>query len=97
MLYYDRIDVSEGDQINKTSKSNECDISYYWYFSDIGFKFQPYVFNGCHSILMMPINFNGVATLNMRDINCRCIMKYWNQKTKISLSQKSNFDMWSRY
>ena len=30
-LYYDRIDVSEGTDINKTSASNECDICHYWY------------------------------------------------------------------
>ena len=32
MLYYDRIDISEGIGINKTSTSKECDISYYWFF-----------------------------------------------------------------
>ena len=26
MLYYDRIDVSEGIDVNKASKSKECDI-----------------------------------------------------------------------
>ena len=39
MLYYDRIAISEGDQISNTSKSNECDISYYWYFlKDLSFN-----------------------------------------------------------
>ena len=32
MLYYDRIDISEGIDINKTSASKECDISCYWFF-----------------------------------------------------------------
>ena len=32
MLYYDRIDVSEGIDVNKTSESKECNICYYWYF-----------------------------------------------------------------
>ena len=32
MLYYDRIDVSEGIDVNKTSKSKECNIFHYWYF-----------------------------------------------------------------
>ena len=32
MLYYDRIDVSEGIDVNKTSKSKECDICHYCYF-----------------------------------------------------------------
>ena len=32
MLCFDRIDVSEGIDINKTSASKECDICHYWYF-----------------------------------------------------------------
>ena len=32
MLYYDRTDVSEGIDVNKTSELNECDICHYWYF-----------------------------------------------------------------
>ena len=30
MLYYDRIDVSEGTDINKTNSSRECDICRNW-------------------------------------------------------------------
>ena len=30
MPYYDRIDVSEGIDVNKTSASKECDICHYW-------------------------------------------------------------------
>ena len=29
MLYYDRIDVPEGIDFNKTSESKECDICHY--------------------------------------------------------------------
>ena len=39
MLYYDRIDLSEGIYVNKTSGSKECDNSHYWYFLEKGFKF----------------------------------------------------------
>ena len=39
MLYYDKINISEGIDINKTSASKECDICHYWYFLDKGFKF----------------------------------------------------------
>ena len=41
MLYYDKIDVCEGIDINKTSVSKECDISHYWCFLDKEFKFEP--------------------------------------------------------
>ena len=39
MLYYDRIDVSEGIDINKASVSKQCGICHYWYFLGKGFKF----------------------------------------------------------
>ena len=39
MLYYDRIEVSEGIDVNKTSELKEGNICHYWYFLDKGFKF----------------------------------------------------------
>ena len=41
MLYFDRIYVPEGIDVNKTSESKECDICHHWYFLDKGFQFQP--------------------------------------------------------
>ena len=33
MLEYDRIDISEGIDVNKSNdKSKECDTCHYWYF-----------------------------------------------------------------
>ena len=32
MLYFDRICVSEGIDVNKTSASKECDICHYFFF-----------------------------------------------------------------
>ena len=32
MLYYDRIDIFEGTDVNKTSESKECDICHCWCF-----------------------------------------------------------------
>ena len=40
MLVYDRIDISERIDINKTNKSKECKICHYWYFKDISFKYE---------------------------------------------------------
>ena len=36
-MLYDRIGVSGGIKVNKTSVLNECIISHYWYFADKGF------------------------------------------------------------
>ena len=35
MLGYDRIDISEGIDVNKSNdNSRKCDICHYWYFLD---------------------------------------------------------------
>ena len=34
MLEYDRVDISEEIDFNKTSALKECDICHYWYFLD---------------------------------------------------------------
>ena len=51
MLEYDRINISEGIDTGKTNKSKECKIFYYWYFKDIGFKYEPHLCNGCHGLM----------------------------------------------
>ena len=45
MPEYERIAISEGIDVTKTNLSNECDIYHCWYFKDIGFKYEPYLFN----------------------------------------------------
>ena len=57
-LYFDRIDVSEKIDVNKTSASKECDIYHYWSFLSYSFKFQPNVCKRCHNLLMTFINLN---------------------------------------
>ena len=65
MLYYDRIDVSEGIDVNKTSKSKECNICHFWHFLNKGFKFQPNVCNRCHDLLIMSMNLSNIAIITV--------------------------------
>ena len=66
MLEYDRIDISERIEINKTNASKEWDICHYWYFKDIGFKFEPYLCNGCHDLVQKAMSFNDVALFMLK-------------------------------
>ena len=73
MLYDYRNNVSEGIGVNKTSQSKECDICHYWYFLNKWFKFQSYVCNRCHDLVMMSMNLSDIAILNIKGIEYRCI------------------------
>ena len=39
MLKYEKTDASEEIDVNKTSASKECELCHYWFFKDVGFKF----------------------------------------------------------
>ena len=67
MLEYERIDISEGIDVNKTNLSKECDICHYWYFKDIGFKYEPYLCNGCHDLMQKAMGFNNIAIVYIKE------------------------------
>ena len=66
MLEYDKIDVSEGIDVNKTNTSKEYDICHSWCFLDKGFKYEPYLCNGCHDLMQKAIKFNDVAIVSVK-------------------------------
>ena len=71
MLYYDRIDVSEGTDVNKTSASKQSDICHYWHSLNFSFKFQPNVCYRCHDLLMRPMKLSDIVILNIKGSNYR--------------------------
>ena len=74
MLQYDRIDVSERIDINKTSESKECMLCHYSYFKDVSYKFQLYVCKGCHAVPMMAYELKNIAILTAKGADYSCIL-----------------------
>ena len=85
MLYFNRIDVSEGIDVNKASKSKECNICHYWYFLNKDFKFQPNVCNRYHDLLMMSMNLSDIAILNIKSLDYCCIIRGIRKNKAINL------------
>ena len=69
MLQYKKVDVSEGIDTDKTSSLKECMLCHYWYFKDVGFKFEPHVCNKCHNALMTAYELKNIAFLNVKGIS----------------------------
>ena len=74
MLQNKKIDVSEVINVNKTNASKECLLCHYWYFKDIGFKFEKHVCNKCHDVLMTVYELKNIAILSVRGVDFRCIL-----------------------
>ena len=66
MLQYEKNDISEGIDVNKTSESKECELCHYWFFKDVGFKFEGHVCNGCHDLLTMAHLLKNIAILSSK-------------------------------
>ena len=65
MLEYDRIDISEGIDVDVTNKSKECMLYYYWYFLDKNFSYGLYLCDGCCNIMQKSINFKDISIINV--------------------------------
>ena len=74
MLQYETIYVSERIGTNKTSASKECMLYDYWYFKDVGFKFQTHVCNKCHDVLITAYELKNIATLIVKGVDFRCTL-----------------------
>ena len=90
MLEYDRIDISEGIDTKKTNASKECKICHYWYFKDIGFKYEPHLFNGCHGLMQKVVNFNNIAIVYVKANAYRIHFWYMSKYDAIKIMDNSS-------
>ena len=90
MLEYDRINISEEIDINKTNASKECDICHYSYFKDIGFKYELYLCNSCHGLMQKAMNFNDVTIVSVKGCNYRIRSWYMNKDDAINIMNNSD-------
>ena len=74
MLQYQKIDVSEGIDVNKTSASKEYQFCHYWFFKDNGFKFEERLCYRCHDLLTMAYSLKNKAILSAKGATFRCLL-----------------------
>ena len=51
MLVYEKIDISDGIDVDMSDKSKECMLCHYWYFLDKSFSYGPYLCDGCYKVM----------------------------------------------
>ena len=89
MLEYERMDISEGIDVNKTNFSKECDICHYWYFKDISFKYEQYLCNGCHDLMQKAMSFNNIAIVYVKGSAYRINFRYMSKDDAIKIMNGS--------
>ena len=66
MLKYDRIDISEGIDVDKTNKSKECKLCHYQYFLNKTFSYGPYLCDGCYDLSQRSTDFKNIAIVRIK-------------------------------
>ena len=91
MLKCERIDISEGIDVNKTNLLKESDIYHYWYFKHIGFKLEQYLCNGYHDLMEKAISFNNIALVYIKGFAYRIQFWYMSKTDAINIMNGSSF------
>ena len=73
MLEYDRIDVSEGTGVDKTTDSHECNIYRYWYLLKINVRFHQKEWNSCHYLMQKAMSLIMLQLFQLKGMVIKCI------------------------
>ena len=92
MVAYDKIDILEGIDINKTIASKECDLCHHWYFLDKNFKYEPHLCNDCHDLMQKAISFNDVAIVSIKGSDYRTHFWYMSKDDAIKIMNNFNLN-----
>ena len=67
-------------------------ICHYWYFKDIGSKYEPHVCNLCHDFSMVVYDLKYFMILNIKGVDYRCYVFNMSKSDAINLSNNSWLD-----
>ena len=66
MLKYDKIDITEGIDLDKSNKSKKCMFYHYWYYLNKSFSYGPFTCDGCHNIVQRSTDFKNIAIVHVK-------------------------------
>ena len=90
MLEYEKIDISDGIDVNKSDKSKECMLCIYWYFLDKNFRYGPYICDGCYNMLQKCIKLKNIAIVRVKESVYRISFLYISKREAKKLMINSN-------
>ena len=87
MLKHNKIDVTDGIDLDKTNKSRKCMFCHYWYYLK-NFSYGPFTCDGCYNIVEKSIDFKNIAMVYVKNNAYRIYFKDISKhKAKKSMSK----------
>ena len=86
MLEYDRIDISEGIDIEKCKEtSKECSLCKFYYFLDKNFSYGPYLCDDCNDMSMKAVSMQNLTIINHNGNYYHVIFAFMTKKDAYNL------------
>ena len=79
MLEYDRTNISQETDINKTNPSKEWNICHFWYY-------------GYHDLMQKTMNFNDVAIVSVKGSDYTIYFWYMSKSDPINILKHSDLN-----
>ena len=70
MIEYERINISERIDVDKTNKSKECMLCHYWYFLHKNFSYGPHLCDDCYNFSQKSTCFKNIAIVHIKKTAC---------------------------
>ena len=92
MLEYEKIDISEGIDVNRPGNSKECSLCHFWYFIDKNFNYGPYFCNGCHDMSMKVVSLKNLAIISVKVNTYRVHFAFMSKNDATKLLNNSDLN-----
>ena len=79
MLRYNRIDISEEIDADKTNESREFKFCHYWYFLNKNFSYDPFTCDGCYDMVQRSADFTNIAIVHIKKTAYRIYFQHMNK------------------
>ena len=89
MLEYERIDISDGIDVDMSDKSKECMLCHYWCFLDKNFSYGPYLCDGCYNIVQKCNKLKNIAIVHVKKSAYRIYFLYMSKREAKKLMTNS--------
>ena len=90
MLVYERVDISDGIDVNKSYESKECMLCHYWYFLDKIFSYGPYLCDRCYSMTQKCDELKNIAIIRIKKTVYRICFLFMSKHEAKKLMANSN-------
>ena len=90
LLVYEKINISDGIDVDMSDKSNGCMLCHYWYFLDKNFSYGPYLCDGCYNMMEKCNKLKNIAIVYVKESVYRICFLYMTIPEAKKLMTNSN-------